>query len=796
MATILKFTTINVAGMNAPAKRAHIFKHLIQEGHDVIALQETHCTNQTLEAWEKEWPGISKWNTHTSKSAGVAILFHPKSDVEILDTQMDFNGRVLQLTVKMQNYTFQILNLYAPNPERQDFSESFMDNVQYHLDPTLPALICGDFNMVEDFTKDRRGGKPRLYHTYGKEALKSLKQEFSLVDIWREKHSNTEQYTWNSRFENISSRLDRIYIPSVWSPGVEKVYIHPFAWSDHDMCTMAFFLPQQAKRGRGIWKMNLSHIESEAFQKEITSFWKDWKNQKTNYFDLGLWWDLGKTFIKKIAVDFSIRKQRENVSERRTVTDNLKNERKKLHPNREKIENLNRKLLEIDIEKQRKIFISAHNEVIEPGERPSKYFFGQLRSKQMRNGMASLKNSEGELLTDQRDVLRETVNYYTNLYTADENLDRDEQKKFLNNVHRSLSEKDREELESEITEKELQEALEQTENEKTPGCDGIPYEFYKKFWNLIGEDMHSAMMHNLKENKALSVSQRTSIIALLYKRDDKQLLKNWRPISLLCTDYKILSKALANRMKSKLHLLLNPEQTCSVPERTIFQNLFLTRDIIIYCNQKHMNGYILTIDQEKAFDRVDRNFLFEVMKKMNFGSKILSWINSIYFDTQSSTQINGHISVRFPITRGVRQGCPLSAILYSLLAETLGEEIRNSKKLHGIVLPGNKEIKITQYADDTTIYLSEKTQLKHFFEILKRFEKATGSKVNEDKTKGIRLGNSRHTDECHPKIKWKNEKGIKILGVKFFPDDLQTTNYNWSKRVEELQNFVEVKFYC
>ena len=117
MATILKFTIINVASMNAPAKHAHIFKHLIQEGHDVIALQETHCTNQTLEAWEKEWPGISKWNTHTSKSAGVAILFHPKLDVEILDTQIDFNGRVLQLTVKMQNYTFQILNLYAPNPE-------------------------------------------------------------------------------------------------------------------------------------------------------------------------------------------------------------------------------------------------------------------------------------------------------------------------------------------------------------------------------------------------------------------------------------------------------------------------------------------------------------------------------------------------------------------------------------------------------------------------------------------------------------------------------------------------------
>ena len=191
--------------------------------------------------------------------------------------------------------------------------------------------------------------------------------------------------------------------------------------------------------------------------------------------------------------------------------------------------------------------------------------------------MSSLKNLEGELLTDQRDVLRETVNHYTNLYTADENLDRGEQKNFLKNVHRSLLEKDKQDLELELIEKELQEALGQTENEKTPGCDGIPYEFYKIFWHLIGKDMHSAMMHNLNENKALSVSQRTSIIALLYKRNDKQLLKNWRPISLLCTDYKILSKALANRMKSKLHLLLNPEQTCSVPEDNFSKSIPYSR---------------------------------------------------------------------------------------------------------------------------------------------------------------------------------------------------------------------------
>ena len=129
---------------------------------------------------------------------------------------------------------------------------------------------------------------------------------------------------------------------------------------------------------------------------------------------------------------------------------------------------------------------------------------------------------------------------------------------------------------------------------------------------------------------------------------------------------------------------------------------------------------------------------------MNFGKNMLSWITSIYHETQSSTQINGYESTRFPLTRGVRQGCPLSVILYSMLAETLGEEIRKSEKLFGIVLPGNHEIKIRQ-----------------------------------------------HRDECHHKIKWKNDKGLKILGIKFFPDELQTSNKNWSNQMAELREFVE-----
>ena len=82
------------------------------------------------------------------------------------------------------------------------------------------------------------------------------------------------------------------------------------------------------------------------------------------------------------------------------------------------------------------------------------------------------------------------------------------------------------------------------------------------------------------------------------------------------------------------------------------------------------------------------------MKKMNFGDSFISWIRTLYRDTQSYVLVNGHVSMRFPVTRGVRQGCPLSALLYTIYAETLGEEIRTNPNIHGIFLPENQEVSL------------------------------------------------------------------------------------------------------
>ena len=146
------------------------------------------------------------------------------------------------------------------------------------------------------------------------------------------------------------------------------------------------------------------------------------------------------------------------------------------------------------------------------------------------------------------------------------------------------------------------------ENGKFPGIDGIPIEFYKEFIDIIKKDLQKIFNEILFTNKKTPKTWNQAIITLIPKKGDIDYLKYWRPISLLCIDYKILTKIVANRLKYILPDIISTEQNCSIPNRTIFDNLFLIREIISYARQKTNHFYLVKIDQEKAFDKIDRTF--------------------------------------------------------------------------------------------------------------------------------------------------------------------------------------------
>jgi len=196
-------------------------------------------------------------------------------------------------------------------------------------------------------------------------------------------------------------------------------------------------------------------------------------------------------------------------------------------------------------------------------------------------------------------------------------------------------------------------------------------------------------------------------------------------------DYKILARAVAKRIESKLSKLFHTDQTGFVKGRFIGQNMRLLNDLMEYTNDKKIPGILLFIDFEKAFDSIEWDYIRDVLKLFNFGPIIRNWISILYTDIESGVMNGGYMTNFFTVTRGVRQDCPLSPLLFVLGAEILAQKIRQSSECRGIKLPQNVEAKITQFADDTTLVCNGIEALKEHVHILDDFRKISGLKLNK-----------------------------------------------------------------
>ena len=222
---------------------------------------------------------------------------------------------------------------------------------------------------------------------------------------------------------------------------------------------------------------------------------------------------------------------------------------------------------------------------------------------------------------------------------------------------------------------------------KTPGPDGLPSEFYEKFFHLFGAAFLTMINCNFRQG-ILPDSFANGYISLLCKdKSAAEDIRNWRPISLLNTDYNIISKALTFRLKSVIHNIVDIDQTCAVPGRSIIDNCHLIRNIIDYAGHKQIRTLILSLDLEKAFDKVSHCYLLSILKSFGFGPDFIQWISLIYINSFTTVFVNGHISEPFSYNRGVRQGCCLSPLLYILAIEPLAIKIRRDNSIKGIRLP-------------------------------------------------------------------------------------------------------------
>ena len=192
-----------------------------------------------------------------------------------------------------------------------------------------------------------------------------------------------------------------------------------------------------------------------------------------------------------------------------------------------------------------------------------------------------------------------------------------------------------------MTLEELKDALASFADKKSPGEDGFTKEFYQTFFDLIGKDLLNS--YNASFHKgSLSITQKRGSITLIPKGDvNLTNLKNWRPISLLNVDYKLLSKLLAKRMELILPKLIHTNQTGFISGRYIGQNIRLLSDIMEFSDSKKFPGILLFVDFEKAFDTLEWSFILKTLEAFNFGDNFKKWVSVLYNNAQSSIMNGG-----------------------------------------------------------------------------------------------------------------------------------------------------------
>ena len=237
-------------------------------------------------------------------------------------------------------------------------------------------------------------------------------------------------------------------------------------------------------------------------------------------------------------------------------------------------------------------------------------------------------------------------------------------------------------------------------NDKSPGNDGFTKEFFKTFWSEVKKTFLSCVSHSFDKGE-LCTSQRQAIIKLIEKKDkDKRLIQNWRPISPLNVDAKIISKALPKRLKSVLPSIISDNQTISQGGRLI-ADVLQTTDVV------KLSGMLVTIDNQKAFDSVNHNFLTLALKRYGFGKTVIKRIKAL-LNNQESCIINGGFTTKyFKLDKGTRQGDSISAYLFILVLEIVFNLIKQNKDIHGLSLFDHTFL-YTAYADDTTFFLKDK----------------------------------------------------------------------------------------
>ena len=789
----LQLLSLNVRGIRENSKRREIFRWLkrFHNGDNcIIMLQETHSSENIESLWESEWGSHIYYSHGSSQARGVAILLPKHFNFNFKVLWKDTEGRIIALTLLCEGKPFNIVNVYAPTKDKVSEQKQFLNTLELNLDLAESSyIIGGDFNTYLDPLMDKQGGKIEGRTSYA-DRLASILTEYNFIDVWRMLNPNCKRFTWRQNHPLIQSRLDYFLISGELFYNVTKANIKPSIKCDHSLLQLELDILDEQKRGPGLWKFNCALLRDEIYIDVIRELLVTLKQRYSNIDNDALKWDVIKSEIRQFTIDYSktqakIRRQAEADLQIEYTSAANAFEHDNCKANLEQLENIKMQIEAINAIKTAGAHIRSKAQFIEENEKNTSYFLNVEKRNYKMKYIKTLNITDTQITHDPKCILAEERKFYKNLYSDENKTSKKYLKSFFHDKLPTLNDQDKAVCDQPINLSECANALLSLNNGKSPGSDGFPPEFYKMFWKDINNLVYNSLRYGI-EHKELSIEQKRGVLKLILKKDKNPcFLKNWRPISLLNSDYKIFAQIFAIRLQKVLPKLISEFQNGYLKNRYIGFNIRTIIDVINYSNKNNKDCLLTFLDFEKAFDQLDWGFINHTLKALNFGSYFIDVIKTMYKNVTSCVMNNGYTSEFFPIKRGIRQGCPLSALLFILSVEILALKIRSSNDIKGITI-NDTEIKLTQLADDTTLFLNDTSSLQNCLDLLDKFHLCSGLKLNHSKTEVLPIGNKQHLEKLPVKVVQK----ACSLGIWYFDKVQDIIKDNYNKKILEIEKTI------
>lgn len=838
----IRIGTLNIHGKqdkNKQSKLKNIQSIMRKEKIAILAIQETRMDDETVERLEKTIPGtIIINNGNSSAKEGVAYLINKKlfsgksctyEHIPLIQNRLS----ALIITWKEDKYI--IMNAYAPNENAA--KAQFINQIKEKrgtLPKDIEVIMLGDWNMVED-AMDRA---PQ--HEDDENAVtefKELKHKLKLIDGWRLQNPEKMDYTYEHATYKSQARIDRIYT-------TKTTYKHSTEWritssyniTDHEMATIELVQSKAPYTGEGMKRFAIDLLEYPAFEKECAKMMLKAQKVIIEAEEPQEVWEQLQKDIMTLATKH--KKQRRNEQMKRTLELRRKINKKtkkmqttKTINDQQKIKELSKIKNELRKEDKKRLDkmenrASARWDKLSEG--CNTYWFRSQKPSNDNEPITALVTPEGRITQDTKEMAKVAANYHENLQ-AEQTMNQTRTtaiNKLLETQTTKLNNQDNHLMEETISLSDVTEALKHTQNGKCPGDSGIPFEFWKH-WQEIRENTEkdpeeepvtewektiteldiimtmTLIFNDIEKNGNKMKNFNKGVMCLLYKKKDKKRIENYRPVTLLNTDYKLLTKAIANKLGKVGANLIHPNQQGFIPKRSLYDSTRLTRMMIDYCEIKEENGCIVSLDQEKAYDKIAHDYLWIVLQHMNFPQNFINLIKELYKDANTEVMVNGFAIDPIKVKRGVRQGDPMSCLLYNIAIEPLASALRQSE-LQGFKIKGTAEkVLVSLFADDTLVYMNRDDDLKELYRVIDLFCEAATAKFNLEKTQYLPIGTKKHREEMIKtgKIKpeaiesiqdksmiVKDQIPLRTLGA--YVGNNVTTSENWNTILERQKKII------